>query len=351
MRPAPGTDHPAPGAAVWAALGTVYVIWSTTFLAIRVTNETIPPLLGAAARFLIAGGALYAIVIRLGEREEDRPGPRQWRSAATVGALLMFCGNGGVVWAERTVPTGIVALIIATIPLWMAVMDRLVYRHRQPRAVVFGLLLGFAGAAGLVGDSLAGDVDPAGLAFAVAATICWAAASLYSRRAPLPRRSLVGASMQMLAAGSLFLVAGAAVGEVGAWDPSRFSRASALALGYLIVFGSWIGFTSYLWLLRNARTSLVATYAYVTPVGAVALGALFLHETVTARTTVAGGLVLVAVAVIVKAGAGAQRRLDAGEQGRPLVEVEVGLQGGRGTNEQGLAERGGGELDPDGKPV
>lgn len=339
---------------IWAALGAVYVIWSTTFLAIRVVNETLPPLLATAIRFLVAGGVLYAIAIRRGDRVGDRPGPTQWRAAAIVGALLMFCGNGGVVWAERTIPTGIAALIIATVPLWMAVIDRVVYHHRQPRLVSAGLVLGFVGAATLVGGSIAGNVDAAGVLLVVGAAMCWAVASLYQRRAPLPHRPFVTAGMQMLVAGGLFLVAGTVTGELGQIDTSRFSRASVLALGYLIVFGSWIGFTSYLWLLRNARTSFVSTYAYVTPVGAVLLGAIFLNEAISARTLLAGALIVVAVAVIIGAGGAArevERPSDAREDRRMEPEAEVALEGVRGAQEHGLAEDGRGELQADGEPA
>ncbi|MBI3647305.1 MAG: EamA family transporter [Actinobacteria bacterium] len=339
---------PAPSAArVWIALGAVYVIWSTTYLGIRVTNDTLPPLLAAAVRFLVAGSVVYAIAVRRGDREGDRPGRAQWRAAAIGGTLLIFLGNGGVVWAERTVPSGIVALIIATVPLWMAVIDRLVYRRRQPLPVIAGLILGFVGAAALVGESVLGHVDPGGLLVAVGATICWASGSLYARRAALPLRPFVAAGMEMLTAGVLFVAAGAIAGEFGRLDAGAFSRASVLALAYLIVFGSWIGFTSYLWLLRNTRTSLVSTYAYVTPVGAVALGAIVLHETVTARTVFAGGLIVVAVAIIISAGA-RQQASHAGEERGPQVEPEIPFQGLGRTEEDLLAEHRPGELQPDG---
>ena len=338
---------------VWAALGAVYVIWSTTYLAIRVVNETLPPLLATAIRFLVAGGVLYTIAIRTGDRGGDRPGPRQWRAAAIVGTLLMFCGNGGVVWAERTIPSGMAALVIATVPFWMVAIDRLVYHHRQPPAVLVGLVLGFVGAAILVGGSIAGHVDPTGVLLVVGAAICWATGSLYQRHAPLPRRPFVGAGMQMLVAGAMFVVVGFGTGELGRIDASSFSRASILALGYLIVFGSWIGFTSYLWLLRNARTSLVSTYAYVTPVGAVLLGVVFLNETITLRTVVAGTLIVVAVAIIITAGGAAraaEASSDAGEERRPELEPQLGLERMSGAEQHGLTEDGRGELHADREP-
>jgi drug/metabolite transporter (DMT)-like permease len=339
---------------IWVAMGVVYVIWSTTYLAMRVVNQTLPTLLATAIRFLVAGGVLYAIAIRRGDREGDRPGRAQWRGAATVGLLLMVGGNAGVAWAERTIPSGLAALAIATVPLWMAVLDRLVYRRRQPPLVLAGLALGFVGAAILVGGSIAGHVDATGMVIVVLAAVSWACGSLYQRRAPLPQRPFVAAGMQMLVAGAVLTVAAFATGEPGRVDVSSFSRASVLALAYLVVFGSWLGFTSYLWLLRNTRTSLVSTYAYVTPVGAVLLGAVILDEAITARTVLAGALIVVAVAVIITAGNAARAagaRSDPGEDRRTEPEVEVPLQGLGGTEERLLAKDGSGELQADGEPA
>jgi drug/metabolite transporter (DMT)-like permease len=343
---------------IWAALGAVYVIWSTTYLAMRVVNETLPTLLATSIRFLVAGSVLYGIAIRRGDRTGDRPTGTQWRGAAIVAALLLVCGNGGVAWGERTVPSGLAALVIATVPLWIAVIDRIVYHHRQPPLVLGGLALGFVGAAILVGGSIAGHVDAAGLLTVVGASICWATGSLYQRRAPLPRRPFVGAGMQMLIAGAILLTLGGVTGEFGRIDVSRFSRASLLAVGYLIVFGSWLGFTSYLWLLRNARTSLVSTYAYVTPVGAVLLGAVILDEAITARTVVAGLLIVVAVAIIISAGGAARAAevppgtpSDAGEERRTELEPQIALESAGGPEEQGFAEGRGGELHADGEPA
>ena len=200
-----------------------------------------------------------------------------------MAVLLFICGNAGVAWGERTIPSGLAALVIATVPLWIAVIDRVVFHHRQPPLVIGGLVLGFVGAAILVQGSISGHVDTTGLLVVIGASIAWASGSLYQRRAPLPRRTFVSAGMQMLVAGVILIVLSAVAGEFGRIDTSTFSRASVLALAYLIVFGSWLGFTSYLWLLRNARTSLVSTYAYVTPVGAVILGAVVLDEAITAQ--------------------------------------------------------------------
>jgi drug/metabolite transporter (DMT)-like permease len=304
-----GESRAASTAMIWTALGTVYVIWGTTYLAIRVVNETLPPLLSASVRFLVAGALLYAWSIRRGDHQGDRPTRVQWRSAVIVGLLLMLGGNGGVVLAETTIPSGIAALLVALVPLWMALLDRLFFGgHLQTRAVV-GLVAGFGGAALLLGSGASGDVDVVGMLLVVGASLSWAVGSLYSRKAPLPRRPFVGMGMEMLAGGVVLGLAGILAGELGDLDATTFSRASIIGLLYLIVFGSWIGFTAYLWLLRVARTSLVSTYAYVNPVVAVFLGWLLLDEQVGPRTLVAGGVIVASVALIISAG-GAQREDD-----------------------------------------
>jgi drug/metabolite transporter (DMT)-like permease len=309
-------------ALVWGPLLAVYLIWGTTYLGIRVVNETLPPLLAAGIRFVIAGGALYLWAIRRGDRVGDRPRATQWKAALIVGALLLVGGNGGVVWAERTVPSGVVALIIALVPLWMAIFDRIALRSPLGARTVIGLVLGFGGTALLVGQGVdAGSFDLRGALFAFGASIAWASGSLYSRKAPLPARPLVGNGMQQLVGGALLLLVGSLIGELGDIHPEEFSTASLLALGYLIVFGSLIAFTSYLWLLRTARTSLVATYAYVTPVVAVFLGWLILDEPVGLRTIVAAVVIVVAVALIVSAG-GARREEPVRPENEPEDEPE-----------------------------
>src|SRR4030095_8104965 len=249
-------------AAIWTALSLVYVAWSTTFVAIRVVNETMPPLLGGGLRFLIAGGLLLPLALRFGDRRGDRPRAAHWRGAAVVASLMMFGGNGGIVWGERTIPSGMAGPASATVPLWMAAIDRVVLGHRQPRVVVTGLAVGFIGAALLVGgNALEGEIDMGGLVLALAAAASWAAGSIYQRHAVLPNRPLVAAGMEMLVAAGLCFAAGGLVGEFGDVDPGSTSRASWIALGYLVVVGSWIGFTCYLWLLRQAPTSPAAAHA------------------------------------------------------------------------------------------
>jgi len=270
-------------------------------MAIAVSIESIPPLLMASVRFLIAGAILYAIMVRRGDREGDRPTRAHWKSAWIIGTALLLGGNGFVVMAEQSVPTGIAALVIASVPLWLAFGDRLVFGQRLSWPAVLGLGIGFAGVALLVGQAAAGNVDPRGLGMLLAASLLWAAGSLYSRRAPLPKRPLVGAGMEMIAGGLSLLVASALSGEFGRLEVSSITFESAAGLAYLIVFGSWVGFTAYVWLLQNASVSLTGTYAFVNPVIAVLLGWAILGEAVTARTLVAGGVIVIGVALIVTA--------------------------------------------------
>ncbi|MGZ8612016.1 MAG: EamA family transporter, partial [Actinomycetota bacterium] len=302
------SDGRASPAVIWTALSAVYVIWGTTYLGIRVANETLPPLIAAGLRFLVAGAVLYAIAVRRGDVVGDRPGPAQWRAAAIVGIALVAGGNGLVVLAERTIPSGIASLIIALVPLWMVLVDRVLLRHRVALVTIIGLVLGFGGAAMLIGTTAFDEGAPlSGMLVCVAATLSWTSGSLYSRSAPLPRRPLVGAAMEMMIGGAVLMVLGAARGEIPLIRFEDFSLASLLALAYLITFGSWVGYTSYVWLLRNARTTLVSTYAYVNPVVAVFLGWIILDETITVRTVLAGGIIVVAVAIIISTGGTARR--------------------------------------------
>jgi len=297
-------------ARVWVALGLVYVIWGSTYLAIREAVRTMPPFLSAAVRFLVAGSVLYAWAIRRGDRETDRPGLQQWKAATIAGGLLLLGGNGAVVWAERHIPSGITALAIATVPLWMVVIGRVGFRDRITLREVVGVLVGFAGLVVLVGFRGAGGrtLDLAGVGVALAGAVCWATGSLYSRRAALPKRPLVSTALQMLAGGVLLLITAAATGQFGQVRLSHISAASWAGLAYLIVIGSWVAFNAYVWLLQNARISLVGTYAYVNPAVAVFLGWAILGERITWVTLVAGAIIVVAVALIVSArgpGAGA----------------------------------------------
>jgi len=290
-----------PAARIWLALGTVYLLWGSTYLGIKFAIETIPPLMMGSLRFLAAGGVLYLLAIRRGDTAGDRPGSKQWLAALAIGGALLVGGNGGVILAEQYVPTGVAALFVATAPLWMAIIDRVVFGRRLPPLVIVGLVMGFGGVAFLVGSPGAGRINLFGAALALAAPLCWASGSVFTRHVKLPVRPLVAASMEMLWAGLLFGALSLLTGELGRVHWHGISTTSLLALLYLIVFGSIVGFGTYVWLLRSAPLSLVSTYAYVNPVVAVALGAIFVGEALSPRILIAGTIILAAVALIVVA--------------------------------------------------
>jgi drug/metabolite transporter (DMT)-like permease len=290
-----------PAARIWLALGTVYLLWGSTYLGIKFAIETMPPLLMGSMRFLAAGGVLYLLAIRRGDTASDRPGTRQWLAALAIGGALLVGGNGGVILAEQYVPTGVVALFVATAPLWMAIIDRVIFGRRLLPLVIVGLVIGFGGVAFLIGSPGSGHINLFGAALALAAPLCWASGSVFTRHVKLPVRPLVAASMEMLWAGVLFAVWSLATGELGRVHWQGISSTSWLAVLYLIVFGSLVGFSAYVWLLRSAPLSLVSTYAYVNPVVAVVLGAIFIGEALTLRVLVAGTIILAAVALIVVA--------------------------------------------------
>ncbi|HVM17204.1 MAG TPA: EamA family transporter [Gaiellaceae bacterium] len=293
--------------AVAAALATVYVVWGSTYLAIALALESLPPLLMAGARFLVAGAVLYVVARRF-DRGAARPDRRQWLAAAVTGAFLLGVGNGGVVWAQQTVPSGVAALVIASIPLWIALLGRAFFRERLSLATAIGIAVGFAGVALLVNPGGGSEVGTAGGLVLVLAAIGWSIGTLLSRGTRLTVPPLVGAGMQMLCGGVLLVAGGVAAGELPAVRLEETSLRSAGALAYLVVFGSIVAFSAYVWLLRNAATPLVATYAYVNPVVAVLLGWAVLGEAISARTLVAGGVVLAAVALIVSARPAPRRR-------------------------------------------
>ena len=308
QRTAPASAPPS-SVRVAVALGALYLVWGSTYLAIRIAVETIPPLTASAVRFLIAGGLLYAATIRTGDAAGDRPGRREWRDAAIVGGLLLAGGNGLLAIGERTIPSGIAALIIATLPLWVAILGRLFFGVVLSRRILAGTLIGFAGVAVLVGPTGgAGDLDPYGAAVVLLSPVFWAVGSLYSRGAHAPRRPLVGTAMQMLAGSAILFVLAAASGDLAGVRPAEVTRASVAAVAYLVFVGSLVGYTAYVWLLRVAPISLVATYAFVNPVIAVLLGWVVLAEPLEPRTIVAGAIIVVAVAVIVRARGGESRQ-------------------------------------------
>ncbi len=309
---------PAPPVRIAAALLALYVVWGSTYLAIRIVVETIPPLTGSAVRFLIAGSLLYAVTIRSGDAAGDRPGRLEWRDAAIIGGLLLAGGNGLLAIGEQTIPSGIAALIIATLPLWVAILGRVFFGVVLTRMIVVGTVIGFAGVALLVGPvGGSGGLDPFGVVVVLLSPVFWATGSLFSRTAHVPRRPLVGTAMQMLAGSAILFVLAVVTGDLFRLRTAEITPESVAALVYLVLVGSLIGYTAYVWLLRVAPISLVATYAYVNPVIAVLLGWLILGEPLEPRTIAAGAIIVVAVAVIVRARAGESRRSAPEEVGEP----------------------------------
>ena len=290
------TDRSASPLATWIALAIVYVIWGSTYLAIAIVVQTMPPLSSAGVRFVIAGLVLLAWV---GARRGLRVGRDQLVGASVVGLLLLVGGNGFVMLAERTVPSGLTALIIASVPLWIVLLRRLAGERVHPSTFA-GVAVGFGGVAFLViprGSS--GELDLLGVAMLIVATMSWALGTFLAPRLRMPRDGLLSTGLQQLAGGVVLVLAGGAVGELGRIDASAYSTESLLALGYLVVFGSLVAFTAYSWLLQHAPVSLVATYAYVNPVVAVLLGALILAEPVTPTILIGAAIIIAAVAFIV----------------------------------------------------
>jgi drug/metabolite transporter (DMT)-like permease len=297
--------HRPSTAAVAVALLIVYVVWGSTYLAIAVMIETMPPLLAAGVRYGSAGAIMLTALAgiawwRRGSQRAERPTWAHIRSAFIIGTLLLLGGNGGVVLAELLIPSGIAAVLVAMVPIWLAVFDAAVTRRRPSGLVIGGLVAGIVGVAVLLVpvEGLEG-LDPLGVALVVGAGISWAAGSLYARHAPLPRSGLLGTGLEMVAGGLVLVAAGALVGEVGRTDVTAFSTASIVAIVYLVFFGSIVAFTAYTWLLAHVPVSTVGTYAYVNPIVAVGLGALFLSEPITPRTLIAAAIIIGAVVAMV----------------------------------------------------
>ena len=280
------------------AFASVYIIWGSTYLAIKFAIETIPPFLMAGVRFIISGLILYGWARMKGA---PRPSRIHWKSAATVGVLLLLGGNGGVVWAEQRVASGVAALIVAIVPVWIALMEWKSPGGRRPGwQVSAGLVAGTVGLLLLAapGASLGAHVDLIGAAVLVFATLSWATGSIKAKHSPLPESPLLSTGMEMLMGGAALVLAGVITGEVGQVNFAAISSKSLLSLLYLTTFGSLIGFTAYIWLLRVGSPTRAATYAYVNPVVAVFLGWLLAGEAITPRTILAtlvivGGVVLI----------------------------------------------------------
>jgi drug/metabolite transporter (DMT)-like permease len=276
-------------------------VWGSTYLAIRYAVETIPPFIMGGSRFLISGALLYAWSRSRGARP---PTVRQWRNATIAGAFLLLGGNGGVVWAEQTVSSGMTALLVSILPFWLVIIEWARPPRRRPgAAVLIGLVVGFIGLVVLIGpgDIGANGVSLLGATVLILASLSWAIGSFWSRDADMPESGLLTTGMEMLGGGLLLFLAGVIAGELGDFDVAAVTTASWVGWVYLIVFGSLIGFTSYIWLLDKVSPAQLGTYAYVNPVVAVILGWAIAGERFSLRTAVAAVIVLCAVALITTA--------------------------------------------------
>jgi drug/metabolite transporter (DMT)-like permease len=293
-------DKYAPEWQIWLGLAIIYIVWGTTYLAIRVVVDTMPPLLSGGARFVIAGAIIFAIlVVRRGfgalrlERSE-------WIGAAVIGAALLLGGNGLVMLGERDVPSALAALIVAVVPLWVVILRR-VFGERIARGTVIGVVVGFLGAAILiVPEGISGQVAIGGIVMLLLADVSWSLGTFYSKRLDLPRDPLASTGAQMLLGGALMLVVGVLFGELGLVRLERFSTPSVISFLYLIVLGSVLAYTAYTWLLQHAPVSRVATYAYVNPVVAIVLGVALLDERMTPTMLFGAALIVLSVAVVIR---------------------------------------------------
>jgi drug/metabolite transporter (DMT)-like permease len=303
-----GRRH-ASRAQIIAAFASIYVIWGSTYLAIRYAVETIPPFLMGGVRFLISGTILY-----LWSRYRGAPRPTRihWRNAIVAGGFLLLGGNGAVIWAEQFVPSGLTALLVSILPFWLVIIEWVRPPQKRPSgAVLVGLILGFVGIIVLVGPSSAGghgNVAPLGALVLILGSLSWAIGSFWSRDAQLPESGLLTTGMEMLGGGALLMIVGALSGEFPQLDVHAISRASAIGLLYLITFGSLLGFTSYIWLLDKVSPARLGTYAYVNPLVAVMLGWAIAGERLSVRTGVAAAIVICAVALITTARSTASTR-------------------------------------------
>jgi drug/metabolite transporter (DMT)-like permease len=303
-KPSDRTAAPERGA-IWLGLAILYIVWGSTYLGIAVAVETIPPFLMAAARFALAGLLLLGWVAVRRPEAFRRPSRRELIDTSIVGALLLGGGMGMVAYGEQTIPSGIAALLIAMMPVWVAVLGRVAFREQLPRLAVIGIVVGFIGVAFLVGPTAvgaSGALDGAGLLAILISPIAWSSGSLFAtHRATLPRDPLVATGLQMVTGAVALAVMSLVTAEPGRFDPAAVSVPSLAAFLYLTIIGSIVAFTTFGWMIRVAPLPLVATYAYVNPVVAVILGAIVLREPIEPRTLAAGVVIVAAVALIVTA--------------------------------------------------
>lgn len=299
MNPPAAAPDRASKAKLALAFAALFTIWGSTYLAIKFAVETIPPYLMSGARFTVAGAILY-LIARL--RGSPNPTRREWTDGAVVGTLLLTCGNGVVGWAEQKVPSGITALLVASVPIWMVLIDWARPRGKRPNALVtLGLLLGLAGVGVLAAPGFGGESKPGvglGAAMLIVGSIAWAAGSIYSRQSARPESAQMSTAVQMLTGSVTLILVGILMGELNRFDAGAITAKSLFAWAYLVTFGAIIGFTAYAYVLRETTPAKASTYAYVNPVIAVLLGWAFANEPITMRTVVGAGIILAGVAMI-----------------------------------------------------
>jgi drug/metabolite transporter (DMT)-like permease len=296
------SSHPS-SLAIWTGLVVLYVVWGSTFLGMKLAVDSIPPFLAIGFRFLPAGILLGLFVVVRGRGAVRRPSLVAIRDASIVGLLLLLCGTGLVAWSVQTITIGIAAILIALVPMWIAIFGRVLFGERLPRMATVGIGVGLVGVAILAWPTGGvGDLDPGGLLALIVSPIAWAIGTHYAaKRAVLPEPALIGSSIQMIAAGIGSFVVAALIGEVRGFDVAAVTPTSWAGVVYLITAGSFVGYTTYAWLIRVAPLSRVSTYAYVNPVVAVILGWLVLNEPLSPRTIVASVVIIAAVVLIVTA--------------------------------------------------
>ena len=296
--------RPASAVLVWTAILILYVVWGSTYLGIRVAVETIPPFVMGAVRFGIAGLVVLAAVAIARRGGFVRPSRRELRDCAIIGTCFMFGGMGLVSWGEQTVPSGITGVLIAMMPVWVAIYGRLFFRERLPVLAIVGIVIGMICVVGLVGQGVAveGSLDPAGIAALVLSPMIWAAGSTFAaKRARLPSDPFLATGLEMLSGSVVLAVAAVLSGELASFRPADVSANAVLATAYLTVVGSLVAFTAFVWVIRHAPLPLVTTYAFVNPVIAVVLGWLLLHEAVGPVQLAAGAVIVAGVALIIVA--------------------------------------------------
>jgi drug/metabolite transporter (DMT)-like permease len=285
---------------IWIALITIYIIWGSTYLGIRLVGESFPPFGGMGIRFLIAGAILFIWRRLVGDPAPTRD---EWQGASITGFLLLIGGTGLLSWAEQTIPSGIAALLVASVPMWLVLLET--FRHGGTKPTfqsLLGILIGFGGIVLLIGPAEFAqgklEFDIIRIAGCLIGTVLWAIGSIYARTAKLPESTILSSGVEMLAGGAGLLVLSSLLGEWQGFNITNVSLLSALAMAYLIFVGSLLGFVSYAFLLKNAPVSLVATYAYVNPVVAIFLGNLIAQEALNTRMIIAASIIIGSVIVI-----------------------------------------------------